>query len=142
MVRLAFHPHATLRLQRFARQNSLLTSTTVSHGFIMEWHSSPPFGSHDPCNHSKPRPLDTRTGCSMQPWLVILTYRLTNETQASGERVAEYYALLSPCLEGFFHSHCNITTSQHARSIDSLVRVTRRAMDGCVVHKPSHKLPC
>ena len=38
------------------------TSTTVSHGFVVEWHSSPPFGSHGTCAHSKPCPLDFGPG--------------------------------------------------------------------------------
>jgi len=38
------------------------TSTAVSHGFVVVRYSSPPFGSHGPCNHSKPCPLDCGTG--------------------------------------------------------------------------------
>ena len=44
----------------------LPTSTTVSHGFVVEWYSSPPFGSHGPRKHSKPCPLDCGSGDSMQ----------------------------------------------------------------------------
>ena len=40
----------------------LPTSTTVSHGFVVEWYSSPPFGSHGPCKHSKPCPPDCGPG--------------------------------------------------------------------------------
>ena len=39
-----------------------LTSTAVSHGFVIERYSSPPFGSHGPCIHSKPCPLDFGIG--------------------------------------------------------------------------------
>ena len=39
-----------------------LTSTAVSHGFVIERYSSPPFGSHGPCIHSEPCPLDFGTG--------------------------------------------------------------------------------
>lgn len=42
------------------------TSTTVSHGFVVERYSSPPFGSHGPRKHSKPCPLDFRSGDPMQ----------------------------------------------------------------------------
>ncbi len=42
------------------------TSTTVSRGFVVEWYSSPPFGSQGPCKHSKPCPLDFGPGHSMQ----------------------------------------------------------------------------
>jgi hypothetical protein len=56
------HAQAT----RFARQNSGPASTTVSHGFAVEWYSSPPFGSQGPCKHSKPCPMDVGTGDPMQ----------------------------------------------------------------------------
>lgn len=39
-----------------------LASTPVSQGFAIEWYSSPPFGSHGPCNHSELCPLDIKTG--------------------------------------------------------------------------------
>ena len=39
-----------------------LTSTAVSHGFVIERYSSPPFGSHGPCIHSEPCPPDFGTG--------------------------------------------------------------------------------
>lgn len=48
------------------------TSTSVSQGFVVVRYSSPPFGSHGPCKHSKPCPLDTGTGvpCRAEPFLI------------------------------------------------------------------------
>ena len=39
-----------------------LSSTTVSHGFDIEWYSSPPFGSHGPSKHSEPGSLNFGAG--------------------------------------------------------------------------------
>ena len=114
-----------------------LTSTTVSHGFVMEWHSSPPFGSHGPCKHSKPRPLDTGTGvpCSSTGlfcFSIIFVchntiWRAEQHHTTSGGSTEWPLACLHWALAAF-HDH----TCQLARSIDSLVRVSRRAVCGTV----------
>ena len=131
----------------------LLTSTTVSHGFVMEWHSSPPFGSHGPCKHSKPCPLDVGTGvpCSSccvlptqhtdrepQPWSELHTACITERAllscawrTAAPHHIWRVHRVALACLHcalAAFHVH----TCQHARSMDSLVCVLRRAVCGTV----------
>jgi len=88
-------------------------STTVSHGFTVGRYSSPPFGSHGPCKHSKPCPLDVGSGDSMQ-------------VPPSGMRRCLHRALAvcDSCGESLLHQ------ATCASSIDSLVRVTRRAVSG------------
>jgi len=81
-------------------------STTVSHGFAVERYSSPPFGSQGPCKHSKPCPLDFGSGHSMQRY---------HSPSGSG-------GCLHHASERFRES-----AIQRASSLDSLVRVTRRA---------------
>ena len=82
------------------------TSTTVSHGFVVERYSSPPFGSQGPCKHSKPCPLDFGPGHSMQRYQAHL----------------EEDCCLHHASERF-----QISAIQQASSLDSLVRVSRRA---------------
>ena len=101
-------------------------STTVSHGFAVGRYSSPPFGSHGPCKHSKPCPLDFGSGVSMQ-WD---PHSGTVPTRGPG-------TLPSPCSVAWFSPwvavwlrHC--TPCNSASSIDSLVRVSRRAESGTV----------
>jgi len=97
----------------------LPTSTTVSHGFIVEWYSSPPFGSHGPCKHSKPCPLDFGSGDPMQKTSAI-------------SHAAIWDDLPSPR-----HVVSMNSTIQLASSIDSLVRVSRRAESGTAGNRPS-----
>jgi hypothetical protein len=88
-------------------------STTVSHGFTVGRYSSPPFGSHGPCKHSKPCPLDVGSGDPMQ-------------VPPSGMRRCLHRALAvcDSCGESLLHQ------ATCASSIDSLVRVSRRAVSG------------
>jgi len=73
-------PPCHTRTTAICTSGQILTSTTVSHGFVMEWHSSPPFGSRDlTCtrilvhrtpgpvfhaaqhrSHARPRPVGSR----------------------------------------------------------------------------------
>jgi len=96
---IGLSPLCRAQATQFARQNSELTSTTVSHGFVMAWHSSPPFGSHGPCNHSEPCPMDFSTGVLCWP-LVTFQDRLLSphpvvSCQPSGNR--KLHRLLGPC---------------------------------------------
>ena len=79
-------------------------STTVSHGFGVEWYSSPPFGSHGPCKHSKPCPLDYRPGdplqcrCLAHPgWLLLSP--CPREALASQTTLGKLHRLLGPCFK-------------------------------------------
>lgn len=96
----------------------LLTSTTVSHGFIMEWYSSPPFGSHGPCNHSEPCPLDFSTGALCQ------SLRLSK----------------TDCFHHALWFGDNPQAKISASSIDSSVRVSRRAESDTGHSSPSSAL--
>ena len=104
------------------------TSTAVSHGFVVERYSSPPFGSHGPCKHSESCPLDFGTGVPCSPVFAVclslsrlsLSLSLRNSNPIIWESCL-HYALLAL---GFR------STSQQASSIDSLVRVSRRAESG------------
>ena len=82
------------------------TSTTVSHGFVVERYSSPPFGSQGPCKHSKPCPLDFGSGHSMQRY-----------HSPSGNGRCLHHA----------SERFRVSAIQQASSLDSLVRVSRRA---------------
>jgi len=48
--------------ERFARQQQVPASTTVSYGFAVIRYSSPPFGSNDQCWNSKSFPMDHDSG--------------------------------------------------------------------------------
>ena len=79
-------------------------STTVSHGFGVEWYSSPPFGSHGPCKHSKPCPRDYRPGdplqcrCRAHPgWLLLSP--CPREALASQTTLSKLHRLLGPCFK-------------------------------------------
>ena len=148
------------------------TSTAVSHGFVVERYSSPPFGSHGPCKHSESCPLDFGTGvpCSSLSLLVLslaVAHAHTHTPQGGnpppppplddgGCVVGEPPGLFSVCARVSLCSLLSLSlslcrtathhlgevafttpfapgfrsTSQHASSIDSLVRVSRRAESG------------
>jgi len=93
-------------------------STTVSHGFAVERYSSPPFGSHGPRKHSEPCPLDCGSGSLMQP-----------DDGGLGPEGPPPPPPHNPGRSCLHHAlrFGSIGTLQLASSIDSLVRVTRRA---------------
>ena len=98
------------------------TSTTVSHGFVVERYSSPPFGSHGPRKHSKPCPLDSGSGNLMQN---------RDHSRHNLGRFCFHHAL------GFRSTG----TVRLAGSKDSLVRVSRRAGSGTVEARSQGQAP-
>ena len=112
----------------------LLTSTAVSHSFVIARYSSPPFGSHGPCNHSEPCPLDFGTGvpCRMLALKTLvrsghLPWHRRSTCQA-GPALAISCIHLDCCLHHI--TWFADSTIGSACSIDSLVRVSRRAESG------------
>ena len=95
-------------------------STTVSHGFTVGRYSSPPFGSHGPCKHSEPCPMDCEPGVPMQ------RHHLGDDWD---------------CLH-FALRFAWIGTMRQASSIDSLARVSRRAESGPAQEVPSSAAIC
>jgi len=102
-------------------------STTVSHGFAVGRYSSPPFGSHGPCKHSKPCPLDCGSGVSMQ-WD---PHSGTDPREGGLARCLHLALWLGSLLGWVAVSPCTHPCNS-ASSIDSLVRVSRRAESGTV----------
>ena len=104
------------------------TSTTVSHGFIVERYSSPPFGSHGTCKHSEPCLTDGGTGgpCSTRPPSLSDRY-------LHGMALFCTIGARAVCLH---RALWLFMTRQHANSIDSLIRVSRRAEGGPGQPKP------
>jgi len=106
----------------------LPTSTTVSHGFVVAWYSSPPFGSHGPCKHSKPCPLDCGSGESMQPYVLERAHNLDYRCIVSPSprtsvwivprieslhlMTGKLHRLLSPCFKTGRGRHCTWGTYQ------------------------------
>ena len=119
----------------------LLASTAVSHSFTMARYSSPPFGSHGPCIHSEPCPLDFGTG---------VPCRINTEAFAEASASTEVpharmppssHTSLPSAPSGFVafttSSGFSDNTIRYACSIDSLIRVSRRAESD-----PETKLNC
>jgi len=79
------------------------TSTAVSHGFVVEQYSSPPFGSHGPCKHSKPCPLDCGSGVPMQGHPSGIDFAFTTHWGLIGGTLCctvplcKLHRLLGPC---------------------------------------------
>lgn len=144
-----------------------LSSTTVSHGFDIEWYSSPPFGSHGPRKHSEPGSLNFGAGdpCSRLDTLrshqrggtmgrdsVTPAPGLSHPALGGASREGRFPAPASACDLSTHHTtpspagprrhilhnlgcvaftmHFGLADSpfQPASSIDSLVRVSRRAV--------------
>src|SRR5919202_1062897 len=97
MVRLVFRPYTQIR-RSICTSEPLRASTRVSSGFTLFRHSSPSFGSQQPCSYSNPSE-DIRIG----RWC---TFRFPP-------------AITFILRKGFF-------TQTLAELLDSLVRVSRR----------------
>jgi hypothetical protein len=143
-----------------------LSSTTVSHGFDIEWYSSPPFGSHGPSKHSEPSSRNFGAGdpctadgthlgsqrgaqgagshrhreLSPQRWVASRVVR--SPSASFGLRPARTLHLpqlgllrriqctIWVCVAFTMHFGLADSPFQPASSIDSLVRVSRRAVGG------------
>jgi len=96
-----------------------LTSTAVSHGFIIARYSSPPFGSHGPCNHSEPCPLDCGTGAPCRDSSGVDLPSPCTLGLAEDQPTCKLHRLLGPCFKTGREWHCLHQAqlpSDHARS--------------------------
>ena len=75
----------------------------------MAWHSSPPFGSHGPCNHSESSPMDFGTGVQCWP-LGAFQDRLLSPCLVVSWRTlgpnCKLHRLLGPCFKTGREWHC------------------------------------
>ena len=101
MVRLVFRPYAQIR-RSICTSEPLRASTRVSSGFTLSRHSSPSFGSQQPCSHSNP---------------------------SEHIRIGRWCAPEGVPTSVHFHSARGFDTQTLAWMLDSLVRVSRRVAD-------------
>lgn len=114
MVRLVFRPYTQIR-RSICTSEPLRASTRVSSGFALSRHSSPSFGSQHTSSYTNPA---LRKGAEIGRWCTL--------------RIPPAFTFIPPY--GF-------AAQRLASMVDSLVRVSRRVVDGHSANALSVSVP-